>query len=238
VPTIPIYLFPATDSAKELLEESNVLKQKANDVFVKGLYDDAVESYEKALSVCPYYLAYERAVLKSNIAACHLKSEKWKEAVKAADQAEDLLDEAEGIKKEKKQLDSNEDKNKKLKDGGDGDEKPGQKIEVEEDEEADEEIISAGAKKAAPPETVKNKLEIDRIRTKVLLRRGKARMQIGSWASLTGATEDYQLLSKMSNLTPGDRKVVKAALIVLPSRTKAAQESEMGEMMGKLKDVS
>lgn len=42
----------------------------------------------------------------------------------------------------------------------------------------------------------------------------------------------------MDNLSATDRKIVKRQLILLPPRTKAAQEKEMGDMMGKLKEVS
>jgi len=41
----------------------------------------------------------------------------------------------------------------------------------------------------------------------------------------------------MPNLSVADRKVVVRQLQVLPPRTKAAQESEMGEMMDKLKQL-
>lgn len=49
---------------------------------------------------------------------------------------------------------------------------------------------------------------------------------------------DYKTLAKMSNLSAADREIVQRQLIQLPPRTKAAQEKEMGEMMGKLKEVS
>ena len=42
----------------------------------------------------------------------------------------------------------------------------------------------------------------------------------------------------MQNLSAADRKIVQRQLVQLPPRTKAAQEKEMGEMMGKLKEVS
>lgn len=42
----------------------------------------------------------------------------------------------------------------------------------------------------------------------------------------------------MANLSAGDRKIVVLQLKELPPRTKAAQEKEIGEMMGKLKQVS
>lgn len=49
---------------------------------------------------------------------------------------------------------------------------------------------------------------------------------------------DYKTLSKMPNLSAGDRKIVQQQLVKLPPRKKAAQDEEMGEMMGKLKGVS
>jgi hypothetical protein len=41
----------------------------------------------------------------------------------------------------------------------------------------------------------------------------------------------------MPNLSGADRKIVQQQLIKLPPLTKAAQEKEMGEMMGKLKQL-
>jgi hypothetical protein len=42
----------------------------------------------------------------------------------------------------------------------------------------------------------------------------------------------------MPNLSAGDRKIVQRQLIEVPPRTKVAQEKEMADMMGKLKQVS
>lgn len=197
---------------------------------MKGEYENAIETYNSALDTCPRYLYYERAVLKSNVAACHLKLEKWKDSAKAAGESLDLLDEAEGKKKTSKKTTDD------TSAGGSDDVDPENE---DEEEAADEEIISAGAAKAEDTSAKgKKKAEIERIRAKALMRRGKARMEIGSWASLQGAQEDYNSLSAMANLSDGDKKVVKRALAVLPARTKVAQEKEMGDMMGKLKDVS
>ncbi|TVY12884.1 Tetratricopeptide repeat protein 1 [Lachnellula arida] len=41
----------------------------------------------------------------------------------------------------------------------------------------------------------------------------------------------------MPNLSVGDRKIVQQQLVKIPPRRKAAQEEEMGEMMGKLKGL-
>ncbi|RDW80534.1 hypothetical protein BP5796_05232 [Coleophoma crateriformis] len=195
-----------------LLSESNAQKTSANELFVKSQYKDAIDAYGQALSTCPNYLDYEIAVLKSNVAACHLKLEDWKEAIKAATAAIDGLD--------------------RMKEKGEEGEKP------QEEEEADEEIISAGAAKAEDV-SVKGQREkdIERIRAKALMRRARARSEQGGWASLSGAEEDYKILEKMDNLSAADRKLVRQQLLKLPPRTKAAQEKEMGDMMGKLKDL-
>jgi tetratricopeptide (TPR) repeat protein len=219
---------------QSLLNESNIEKASANALFAKSEFKEALEGYDTALSTCPNYLDYEVAVLKSNIAACHLKLENWKEAVKAATAALDGLDRLQG---------KHGDGKEEAKEGFDG-----------EGEEADEEIISEGATKA---EDVSNKgqreADAERIRAKALMRRARARSEQGGWATLQGAEEgilfklvfgfpswhfeDYKTLSQIPNLSAADRKIVVRQLKELPPRTKAAQEKEMGEMMGKLKQV-
>ena len=153
---------------QSLLNESNTEKASANALFAKTEFKEAINSYDKALSICPNYLYYEIAVLKSNIAACHLKLEDWKEAVKAASAALDSLD---------KLQDKNGDAEKEDKISGD-------------EEEADEEIITEGATKA---EDISSKgqreADIERIRAKALMRRARARSEQGGWATLQGAEE-------------------------------------------------
>lgn len=134
-------------------------------MFARSSFKDAIGTYDKALSTCPNYLDYEIAVLKSNIAACYLKLEDWKEAVKAATAALDGLDKLQGK-------------------GAEGEAK------VDEDEEADEEIISEGAAKAEDTsDKGKRETDIERIRAKALMRRARARSEQGGWASLQGAEE-------------------------------------------------
>jgi tetratricopeptide (TPR) repeat protein len=154
-----------------LLEESNTQKTTANGLFAKASFRDAIETYDKALAACPNYLDYEIAVLKSNIAACHLKLEDWKEAVKAATAALDGLDRLQGKGNEAKK--------------GDVD-----TIKEPEDEDADEEIISEGATKAEDTsDRGKREADIERIRAKALMRRGRARSEQGGWSNLEGAVE-------------------------------------------------
>src|SRR3954469_23297658 len=84
-------IFPPEEE-QQLLSESNTEKAFANKTFTSGDYSSAVQGYEKALAVCPSYLEYDIAVLRSNIAACQLKLEEWKVAVESATQALDALD--------------------------------------------------------------------------------------------------------------------------------------------------
>ncbi|OHE94093.1 hypothetical protein CORC01_10668 [Colletotrichum orchidophilum] len=211
-----------------LLAEANANKTEANALFSSSKYDEAIAKYDEAVSVCPNYLDYDLAVLRSNISACHLKLEQWKDAISSASAALDGLDR---IDKEAALEQERREKEK-----------------AEEEEGVEEEIISSGASAAAPappvtaddPEEVargKRRDDVQRIRAKALMRRARARSEEGGWQNLAGAEEDYKALSKMGNLAPADRKIVHTQLRVLPPRTKAAQEAETAEMWGKLKDL-
>jgi hypothetical protein len=48
---------------------------------------------------------------------------------------------------------------------------------------------------------------------------------------------DYKALNTMPVLPSGDQKFVRQQLGVLPAKITAAKEKEVGEMMGKLKDL-
>ncbi|KAI2641239.1 hypothetical protein GGS21DRAFT_503658 [Xylaria nigripes] len=215
-----------------LLSESNDKKSEANSLFSSSKYENAINKYEEATAICPHYLDYELAVLKSNIAACHLKLEQYKEAVKSATDSLDCLNRAERAVLEAIEK-SNEDNKKETQ-------------EEEEEEDAEEEIVSAGAQKSAPAmvqETESEKSihkrqdDIQRIKAKALMRRARARSELGGWSNLSSAEEDYKTLSAMKNLSSADEKIVRTQLRTLPPRVKAAQEKEMGEMWGKLKDL-
>ncbi|KAH0525451.1 hypothetical protein TsFJ059_007816 [Trichoderma semiorbis] len=216
-----------------LLKESHAIKADANSLFASKDYHNALSRYDDAIASCPNYLHYERAVIQSNIAACHLKVEQWKEAIKAASDAID------GLAKLESESSPNEPKE-------DSPNSQDTKAAVEE-EDVEEEIVSSGAARSAPapapeptPEKVaqeNRKADILRIRTKALLRRARARSEAGGWSNLAGAEEDYRALSQMPGLTPADQRTVRTQLKALPPRTKAAQEAEMSEMWGKLKSL-
>lgn len=191
--------------------------------------------------MCPNYLDYDLAVLQSNISACHLKLQEWKDAITSATAALDKLD-----KVERELLAADE--------AAEAEAKAKKQQEEQDEEDVEEEIVSSGAANAGPalspgggeeeeedPAVTarrKRKADVARIRYKALMRRARARSEAGGWSNLAGAEEDYKRLSKMDNVTPGDRKIVAAQLRTLPARTKEAQERETAEMWGKLKEVS
>ncbi|GJC94407.1 Tetratricopeptide repeat protein 1 [Colletotrichum higginsianum IMI 349063] len=209
-----------------LLAESNANKTEANALFSSSKYEQAITKYDDAVATCPNYLDYELAVLRSNISACHLKLEQWKDAVSSASAALDALDR---VDKEAALEQDRRDREKAA------------------DEDVEDEIVSSGAAAAAPapppeddPEETARRArgeDVLRIRAKALMRRARARSEQGGWQNLAGAEEDYKTLSLMKNLAPADRRIVQAQLRALPPRTKAAQEAETAEMWGKLKDL-
>ncbi|KAK2796014.1 hypothetical protein FQN51_009560 [Onygenales sp. PD_10] len=218
--------FPADEEA-DLLNQSNTEKSSANKLFTSARYSEAITTYDRALSFCPNYLDYEIAVLQSNIAACYLKLEDWKAAVDAASTSIDRLDKAlppllETSASDTGKVgseDANDSSNRVVELDGDG------------DEEADEALLKKLREDDARRE------DIMRIRAKALMRRARAKMELGGWANLQGAEEDYKALLGLKNLPASDEKVVRRALRELPPLIDSAREKEMGEMMGKLKDL-
>ena len=200
-----------------MLRESHAQKAIANNFFTSSQFSQAIGEYDKALSSCPNYLEYEVAVLKSNIAACHLKLEDWKAAVDSATAALDALDRLLPKKKETK---------------GDEAAKDEGVVEIEgEGAEAEEEEL----KKLEMSDQRRD--DILRIRSKALMRRAKAKSEQGGWGNLQGAEDDYKVLAQLPTLPPQDMKIVQTALRSLPPRINAAKEKEMGDMMGKLKEL-
>ena len=217
------------DNSKAALAESQSIKAEATTFFTEDDFHNAASRYEDALLPLPRRAFFPRAVLHSNIAACHLKLEQWKDATKSATAALDALT---ALEAEDPSLTAD-------------DPKPVQEEEVE------EEIVSTGAENSAPAppregsssssssKTDTLKADILRIRTKSLLRRARAFANQDSWSALSSAESDYQALAKLPAhaLTPADARTVRTQLRTLPPKVKVAQEREMGEMWGKLKDL-
>ena len=239
---------PASPHPKKqhYLASSNEIKIEANKQFTQGDYSQAISTYDRALGECPNYLDYEIAVLQSNVAACHLKLEEWKEAIESSTRGLDGLERVLPTPKPPKS------KAKK--------ETPGSTLE----EKADDAVIelpSDDEEEAAVLQSLdmddKRKQDILRIRTKLLLRRARARSQstlqapppgqktgfgsgLSQWSTLSAALEDYQTLARaplLPLLPQSDLKTVTQALRELPPRVDKAKEKEMAEMMGKLKEL-
>ena len=200
-----------------MLKESNIKKVEANNLFSSSQYSQAIGEYDKALASCPNYLEYEIAVLKSNIAACHLKLSDWKAAIGSATAAIDALERLLPEQRSKADDQANGDDDSVIEIKGEGD-------------DAAEEL-----KKLEISDQRKD--DIQRIRAKALMRRAKAKIEKGGWAELQGAEDDYKALSAISNLPPQDRKIVQKALGELPPKITSAKDQEMGDMMGKLKEL-
>lgn len=161
-------------------------------------------------------------MLKSNISACYLKLEDWKAAVDAATASIDNLDRC---LPKPKQADK-EDSTKQPEEKADA------IVELPDDDEDEAKQLERLQLDD------KRRDDVKRIRAKALMRRARARTELDGWANLQGAEEDYKELASMDNLPPHDQKVVQRGLRELPPKIQAARENEMGEMMGKLKDVS
>jgi tetratricopeptide (TPR) repeat protein len=231
-----------------MLNESNVLKASANAQFAAADYDSAISTYDKALAELPSYLDYELAVLQSNIAACHVKLEQWKEAVSACEKGLESLERELPTKPKSKSKTKRKPK-AKPKEGANGhisdtDSEPDLKTAdlsatvVELPSDADDELQ---AQLNALNLSSARRTDITRIRSKLLLRRARSTsFPEAKWSDLGTALADYTTLSKppyFDILPPSDQKTVRRALVELRPRVEEAKNKEVGEMMGKLKQV-
>ncbi|KAJ5611259.1 hypothetical protein N7510_007978 [Penicillium lagena] len=226
----PIYSIPSNlANSQKLREEAHAIKAEANKLFSARCYDQAISCYDRALASCPNYLDYDVAVLRSNISACYLKLDDWKAAVDAATASIERLDRIlppSGPPQDKGSGGSS-DLRAERTDTKDSD----AVVEITGDEEEGEKELQR------LQELDKKRADVSRIRAKALMRRAKAKSQLGGWANLQGALEDYQALAAMENLPPDEKRIVQQALRELPERLNQAKEKEMGEMMSKLKDL-
>ncbi|KAK5117305.1 hypothetical protein LTR62_005922 [Meristemomyces frigidus] len=207
-----------------LVAESNSLKGSANQLFGKGSFENAIQTYDKALSSCPNYLDYEVAVLRSNVAACHLKLEEWKEAIESAEKGIDCLERLEPLPKAPKP------KQKVMSAASEGPEDD-QVVEVDDDIAHRIQHLQDSGQTL---DTVR-KLQI-----KLVLRRAKAKSSLPDWSSLQGADEDYRTLLSTSMspfLSPTDQRQVRENARKLTPQLNSAKDREMAEMMGKLKGL-
>ncbi|SMR58747.1 unnamed protein product [Zymoseptoria tritici ST99CH_1E4] len=212
----------------ELLASSNELKTSGNELFGKASYSTAIQTYDRALSSCPNYLDYELAVLRSNIAACHLKLEEWKEAVESATKGVGCLDRLEPLPKAVPKTASKKEE-KQLKDGKEAEDTMVE--EVSDDMESRIAALRASGRTLA---------QVRSLQVKLLLRRAKGNTSLDSWSALQAADEDYRTLlspTMQPCLSATDRRTVMESARNLAPKLNAAKDREMAEMMGKLKGL-
>lgn len=232
-PEQPIACDQTLTIKQKLLEQSNSTKAEANTHFGQGDFSQAISTYDRALSFCPNYLDYEIAVLRSNIAACHVKLEDWKTAVDSATQGLDALDRAEG----KPSKDDASEPDVKLNSN-----KPTDRLKASKDHDADQ-VVELDDTQDVHSQLQKLQLsderkeQIAKLRTKLLLRRAKGNQEQVGWSTLSAAETDYKELAGSNSLPDRDRRFVQTQLRTLPGRINEAKEKEVGEMMGKLKDL-
>ncbi|KAL4785445.1 hypothetical protein BJX76DRAFT_182428 [Aspergillus varians] len=212
--------FPAEEEAR-LLQESQSIKAEANKLYSVASYDQAISTYDRALASCPNYLDYEVAVVRSNMAACYLKLEDWKAAVDSASACIEGLDR---VIPPTTKAEENSDAPPAESDAA-----------VVEISAADE--IAEQEQLQKIKENDQRKRDVMRIRAKALMRRARAKTELGGWGNLQGAEEDYKVLASMENLSVDDKQIVQRGLRELPERINKARETEMGDMMGKLKEL-
>lgn len=172
------FILPLSEE-EELVTKSNNYKASANTSFASSDYDAAITGYERALETLPSYLDYEIAVLKSNIAACFIKMEEWKKTIDSATEAIDGLEKVDPAPRPKA---SSEEANDNAQDTGKRD-----------GQEAEEKVIEVGEETERKFQVLERRghglEDVRKIRVKALLRRAKARMELGGWAALQGADE-------------------------------------------------
>ncbi|ERF74346.1 hypothetical protein EPUS_02033 [Endocarpon pusillum Z07020] len=236
-----------------LLAESNATKAEANTLFAQRDYAQAISTYDRALSSCPNYLDYELAVLKCNIAACHLYLEHWKNTIDSATEALENLERLDPLP-EQSRGDKQQQQQQEEKQNGTA--KPTRSLGKETSSSDDTVVeIPPDEDEAAALHRLTNSdarlADIRRIRIKSLLRRARARHRLATWSSLTGAQEDYTLLQSLhtaattttksslhtQNIASQDLRTVRDALARLPAEIDKAKDKEMGEMLGNLKDL-
>jgi len=258
----------------KMVAESHTLKNAANKQFATKDYSSAISTYDKALAELPIYLDYELAVLQSNIAACHLQLQEWKEAIESAEKGLDGLEREMPMPKPKKEKEQSKPQEKGEKVDKDEDENKVVELPDDNDDEANAEMLQK------LDISDQHKTDILRIRTKLLLRRARAKVKIteqpssapdgsntasyvdpgdptstteapkpkkpdafssgSTWGNLSTALNDYQILAQpeyFRNMPQSDQKTVIGMLKTLPKKVEEAKEKEVGEMMGKLKEL-
>ena len=240
---ITFRLTSALHCSQALLQQSDAQKAQANRLFQAADYSQAIGEYDKALSSCPRYLEYPVAVLKANIAACHLKLGDWATAVESAtaglDALQRLLPQSSptGVDKRSSGPDASTESRRGCRNNP-----------VTASVSTNNAVVEIKADGEEAERVAVRDLEVNderrqailRLRAKLLLRRARSKTELGAWSDLQAAEDDYRSCSSpplSEILPPQDLRTVTSALTNLKPRIAAARDREMGEMMGKLKDL-
>ena len=171
-------------------------------------------------------------MLHSNISACNLKLADWKAAAEAAGKGIESSERLEPLPSvraaETGRKDEGEGDQGRVRDGEGED---GQVEEVDEALSARLENLSRSGRSLA---------EVRKLQVKMLMRRAKAKTELGGWSNLQAADEDYRVLLApvmLPALSPTDKRSVETNARALGPRLNQAKEQEMAEMMGKLKGL-
>jgi tetratricopeptide (TPR) repeat protein len=222
--------FPPAEEAT-LLSSSNETKTSANALFGTGSYENALQTYDRALSLCPNYLDYEIAVLHSNISACNLKLADWKAAAEAAGKGIECSERLEPLPSVRAP--------ERKKEGG-GDEGKVEDGKAEDGQVVEEVDEAFAARLENLSRSGRSLAEVRKLQVKMLMRRAKAKTELGGWSNLQAADEDYRVLLApvmLPALSPTDKRSVETNARALVPRLNQAKEQEMAEMMGKLKGL-
>ncbi|OAP64968.1 hypothetical protein AYL99_00940 [Fonsecaea erecta] len=220
---------PAEES--RMLSRSNDLKSQANTLFSRQDYESAIQTYDRALAELPRYLDYERAVLQSNIAACHLKLDQWKDAVDCCERGLDGLErelptkkkevkakkrtgKGAGAKKSSSTAHTNgKSRNGRLNSDSESDDEGASPAQSADQAVQDDTVVELPSDEEDETAALNNlqlsdtrKADITRIRVKLLLRRARAR-------------------SNMSLLPPSSSTAKSSATSDLSSTTSASKAS-------------
>ena len=104
-------------------------------------------------------------MLKSNVAACHLKLADWKAAIESATQSLEALDRLEPKDRDE------------LKEGASD-----EPVEIEDDQEEEQTLAKLQVND-------QRREDVQRIRMKSLMRRARAKSEQGGWGNLQGAED-------------------------------------------------
>ncbi|KAL8290073.1 hypothetical protein RQP46_003012 [Phenoliferia psychrophenolica] len=204
---------------RDILDRSTQFKVQGNDLFGKGNFESALESYREGLVELPVRTAV--SVVKG----------KGK-----ADEEDELVTAVEEVSLEEKKGEEKEEEGEAPEEV-----KEGEEVELRELRAVLFANVAACLIKLErwkdAVQACDDALEDNPTYIKALSRRATASEAIGSWSSLSSALSDYKTLSTLPGITPLVAKSVKLAETRLPPLIAVQQDKEKDEVLAKLKEL-